>query len=199
MGRAVPPQAPWPPPTRHVKSGRPPTPDRLRTNTQTLAVPESAWFDEPPAAPTKLRKAQKESWAAFWSSELARLVQPQDLPALRRLWRWYDQQDRALGNMPARRSIEVRCRYSADPEDYEWVTIKIPGHLGIGSQDQVVVHPSARWAAQAEDKIIQLEDRFGLSPTSRLKLGIDYATAGLSLADLNDRIAAAAAAEDDPR
>jgi phage terminase small subunit len=45
-----------------------------------------------------------------------------------------------------------------------------------GPMGQPVVHPMLKVANDLEDRIVRAEDRFGLSPMARLKLGITYET-----------------------
>lgn len=46
------------------------------------------------------------------------------------------------------------------------------GYLTVGSQGQTVAHPAARLLSDIESKLLPLEDRLGLSPESRIRLGI---------------------------
>jgi len=44
--------------------------------------------------------------------------------------------------------------------------------LSTGSTGQVVVHPAARMVSDLEGRLATLEDRLGLNPEARLRLGI---------------------------
>ncbi len=44
--------------------------------------------------------------------------------------------------------------------------------LATGSTGQVVVHPAARMVSDLEGRLATLEDRLGLNPEARLRLGI---------------------------
>lgn len=46
------------------------------------------------------------------------------------------------------------------------------GYVTVGSQGQVVAHPAARLLQDVESKLLPLEDRLGLSPEARIRLGI---------------------------
>ena len=46
------------------------------------------------------------------------------------------------------------------------------GFLGVGSQGQVVAHPAARLVTVVESRLGPIEDRLGLSPESRMALGL---------------------------
>lgn len=46
------------------------------------------------------------------------------------------------------------------------------GYTVEGSQGQVVAHPAARLLADVETKLTPLEDRLGLNPEARLRLGL---------------------------
>ena len=50
--------------------------------------------------------------------------------------------------------------------------IDAEGWTSIGSQGQTVMHPAARLLGDIESKLTPLEDRLGLSPESRIRLGI---------------------------
>jgi hypothetical protein len=55
----------------------------------------------------------------------------------------------------------------------------------LGSQGQYVLNPLYRQMVTLETEIRNLEDRFGLSPMARLKLGVTFGDAARSLADIN--------------
>lgn len=114
---------------------------------------------EPPEPPAGLLVATREAWAGFWTSPLAALVIPADLPSLRRLFELYDERARAWRGYRRHRLVE-------------------------GSQGQPVINPLAKAAAAFDAEVRQLEDRFGLTPAARLKLGIRLGRAAKSLEDL---------------
>lgn len=46
------------------------------------------------------------------------------------------------------------------------------GYTTVGSQGQTVAHPAAKLLTDVEAKLTPLEDRLGLNPDSRMRLGI---------------------------
>jgi len=50
--------------------------------------------------------------------------------------------------------------------------LEIEGYVTLGSQGQEVAHPAARLLNDVEGKLPALEDRLGLSPEARLRLGL---------------------------
>ena len=50
--------------------------------------------------------------------------------------------------------------------------VEADGWLTTGSTGQVVVHPAARMVSDIEGRLSSLEDRLGLNPEARLRLGI---------------------------
>lgn len=131
---------------------------------------------EPPAPPKTLLAPTAKSWTAFWESEAAALVLPADLPALERLFELRDERARC---MRVARSARL-----------------VPGSTG-----QAALNPLYKLIPTLDAEIRQLEDRYGLTPMSRLKLGITFGEATRSLSDLNADTDAAVAAngDDDPR
>jgi len=116
---------------------------------------------EPPEAPRGLLKTTRELWDGFWSSVLVEeVVQPVDLPAIRRLFALYDERERAYRAYRNERLVE-------------------------GSQGQPVLHPLARQIPKYDSEIRQLEKEFGLTPKARAKLGISFTEAKRRLSDLN--------------
>lgn len=87
-----------------------------------------------------------------------------DLPALHRLFGLYEERERAFRGMRRRRIV-------------------------AGSTGQPSLNPLAKYLAYLDDGIRALEDRFGLTPMARLKLGIAVGEARRSLEELNLAIA----------
>jgi hypothetical protein len=135
--------------------------------------------DGVPPPPAGVLKATREAWDSFFESPVAGLVDRQsDLPALARLFVFYDdaeRSDRAFRKQPF---IE-------------------------GSQGQPVVNPMGGRSLALQPHIRALEDRFGLSPLARLKLGVKFGEAARSLDELNrsllDHNAEDEGEEEDPR
>jgi len=126
-----------------------------------------------PAADGAWREATVERWAAFWSSPLASQVESSDEGAFRRLFKLYDEIDRL------------------------WEAVDATGRIVEGSQGQPRPNPLFKQVQEFQAEARQLEDRFGLSPMARLRLGITFADAQASLDGLNARLAAKMAEQDD--
>lgn len=118
-----------------------------------------------PAAPAKLSKALRDEWETLWQSELAaHWNQDSDLPAMRRLFGLYERLNK-----------------------YEREAAR-DGMVSKGSTGQKTLHPLLKAADTLRSQILALEDRFGLTPMARLKLGIALGEAAASLDDLNKRL-----------
>jgi len=50
--------------------------------------------------------------------------------------------------------------------------IEDDGWIGVGSMGQAVQHPAAKLLQDVETKMLQVEDRLGLNPEARLRLGV---------------------------
>lgn len=50
--------------------------------------------------------------------------------------------------------------------------LEAEGYTTVGSQGQTVAHPAAKLLTDVEAKLTPLEDRLGLNPDARLRLGI---------------------------
>lgn len=128
-----------------------------------------------PAAPAGLLKVTGEVWAAYWRSELSKLVDPDsDMPAILRLFRMYDERERAHRNFVKARIVK-------------------------GSKGQPRINPLASFIKDLDAEIRQLEDRLGMTPKARLQLGITFGDAMRSLHDLNRDLQRDDEEEDDPR
>ena len=146
---------------------------RQRTNRTGVGLVEVRPVAEPPEADPKWLAITRSHYATFWTSPSAALVLPGDLPALRRLFAFRDEQERALRS------------YREKP-------------VWEGSKGQPVVSGFAEEYARLERLVAPLEDRFGLSPLARLKLGVTFGQATESLDAIN-AAAAVSGDEDDPR
>lgn len=126
-----------------------------------------------PDPPKQWLARSKEQWAAFWLSPLAQLVLPVDVPAVERLFSAYDRLARA-----------------------EAVYRKQP--IVEGSMGQQVLSPMAGEMHALAKEITTLEDRLGVTPLARLKLGVKFGEARQALGDawdVSDELDVA----DDPR
>lgn len=104
----------------------------------------------------------QEAWVELWSSPLVACYKPTDMPALRRL---FDLRDRL---------IDVQRKFDEEP------TV-------AGSMGQLTLSPWAAEVHRVAAEVERLEDRFGLTPMSRLRLGVTYEE-GVSLAARNAQL-----------
>jgi len=137
-----------------------------------VVVPISAGMEVPPPAKEWL-KPTKEQWSQFWASPVAQLVLPVDQPAVHRLFSMYDMRARA-----------------------EAIYRKAP--LTAGSMGQSVLNPMAGEIHSLDKTITTLEDRLGITPLARLKLGVKFGEARQALADSWDQ-GDEPSVDDDPR
>lgn len=114
-----------------------------------------------PAPEPHWRPQVTESWNDFWSSPLAgpQVTKPTDAPALRRL---FDGRHRLLVAFDA---------FDEEP-------------IVVGSTGQPTMSPWAAEIHRLEAMVSKLEDKFGLTPLARLKLGVTFEE-GVSLATRN--------------
>jgi P27 family predicted phage terminase small subunit len=144
---------------------RKPAGERQNRITKDVVVPLKAGLSVVPVSDAGWREGTVERWGEFWSSKLAANVEVSDHGALRRLFRLYDEIDRM------------------------WEAVEETGRVVEGSQGQPRPNPLFKQIETFQAEARNLEDRFGLSPKSRLQLGITFADAHLSLAALNERLA----------
>ena len=113
-----------------------------------------------PITPPALRKAAKDAWTAFWRSPMASLVQDEsDMDALRD-WAWcVSERDRLQGMVK-----------------------KTP--LVKGSTGQLVTNPLSKLVSDYTRRISQYREQFGMTPLSRMRLGIAVGEAHDILSEL---------------
>lgn len=148
-------------------------PERRQGSRRDLGV-VSATGDVVPAPPAGLLAVHRDEWTRLWESPLAGSFAESDVPALERL---FQLRDEALRHQRAGRKRPTV----------------------IGSQGQEVLNPVLRQRDALLAEIRQLEDRFGLSPRSRLQLGITLLEQTRSLTELNQRYLQQGADRPDPR
>lgn len=135
---------------------------RQRRNKQTASlrvVDGNPVLAAHPPAERRWLKKTKEAYAAFWEADVAAAVSSGDFGALIRMFDLMDDHERMM--RLARRAPIVE-----------------------GSQGQPRAHPAWKEAATLRGEIRQLEDRFGLNPSARAKLGVEVAAAERSLLDM---------------
>lgn len=147
---------------------RKPAAQRQRRNDdgagELAAVPELAEAVAPP--PSLRLKATKAAWSEFWESSVARLIDVRsDIGALTRLFELYDEIG-TMGNF-----------------------VRKNGRVSLGSTGQVTLNPIYKHMTTIRGEITALEDRFGLTPSARLKLGATLGNAAASLDKMNQQLA----------
>ena len=156
-----------------MPSPKKPADRRQNHKTQDVGVVVASGSRSVPAADQAWREVTVERWVAFWGSPLASQVESSDEGAFRRLFKLYDEIERM------------------------WEAIEATGRVVEGSQGQPRPNPLYKQVQEFQAEARQLEDRFGLSPMSRLRLGITFADAQASLDGLNARLAAKMVEADD--
>jgi P27 family predicted phage terminase small subunit len=135
---------------------------RQRRNRTDIGLVEAVAPQVPAPPPDRAwLKGTRERWAGFWRSDLSSVVEADtDTAALRRLFTYYDELDRATRAVRRERFVE-------------------------GSQGQPRLNPAAKYVLELEGSVRALEDRFGLTPKARLQLGVEFATAQRTLKRMN--------------
>ena len=126
-----------------------------------------------PAPDPSWRPGTVERWNDFFSSHVAGQVHVSDQGALRRLFKLYDELDRL------------------------WEAVEETGRVVEGSTGQPRPNPLFKQIEAFQAEARQLEDRFGLSPMARFRLGVQFADAHASLDALNERLQARSSRFDD--
>ena len=115
----------------------------------------------PPMPPGRYLAATKALWERFWTSPVAQLVDCEsDWPRLARWVSYVDEWVRAMRQFRRERLV-------------------------LGSTGQMVINPMATYALRLEHEIAKIEEKFGLTPLDRTRLGISFGEAHRSLLDLN--------------
>lgn len=129
-----------------------------------------------PKPPTGLLKATRVWWDEVWRHDIAGAWVESDRSVVERLATLRDERERAYCGYRKSRLVE-------------------------GSQGQPVINPLAKVMQSLDTEIRQLEDRLGLSPMARLKLGATFGAAHKSLDEMNREFDADTDddEEDDPR
>ena len=144
--------------------GRPPDPNSKRSQLRAITVLPPVDDDaEIPDPPADLAPRVFDAWLTFWRSPLRRQVIDSDMVALHRLFDLYDRRER-------------------------FVEAGMQEPVTSGSQGQQTLNPLLKEAAVLEHAILALEDRFGMSPFSRLKLQVKIGDASKSITEANARL-----------
>lgn len=144
-------------------TGPPPKPRDIRqrkhARPELAALPPRSELGVPDP-PTGLLKATRKLWDSYWHSPVASAALQVDLAGLERWITAVDEHARAVKALRKERIVE-------------------------GSTGQPRLNPLASYAAEREKAILAYEERYGLNPQARLKLGISTAQARMTAAQLN--------------
>lgn len=117
-----------------------------------------------PPAPAEWLAESKTEWQSFWTSPLATALLPvTDEPAVRRLFGLRDERERMMRGIRKARLVP-------------------------GARGQPRANPLYAQLASFDSEIRQLEDRIGLTPQARLKLGISLGEAQRSLLQIAEAV-----------
>lgn len=148
-------------------------------------------------------KQTRELWDLLWETPAATLLQPQHLPALRRLYDLYDQEERLRREVKKSRLVPRSQMIGMDGpiEEGELVAethvraTRLPGHLAIGSTGQIVTSPSFTSLMKVRAEIRALEDRLGGTPMASFRMGWQHGEMVQSQAKAAEAASLAAAAQ----
>ena len=129
---------------------------------------------EPPAPPRGLLRSSRDCWFEFWASDVSQTVdRNSDMGNLERWIVAVDEYERAMRVFKTARLVK-------------------------GSAGQITLNPLAGYMVALDAQIAKSEHAFGMTPLSRLRLGIALGEAHKSLAEFNASLADANG-EDDER
>ncbi len=133
---------------------KPPAVRRGTNGTQDVQLREDA--PETPACPRGLLKRTRERWESYWSSDVARAVDP---------------------------IADLHCveRWIAALDEYERVLPQVRRKRTLDTAQGVVLNPLATYLARVQREIRSAEAELGLTPMARLKLGITFQEARRTL------------------
>lgn len=115
-----------------------------------------------------------QQWEDYWDSDVAGAAEEADLPLVYRLFRYRDEHTR----------LQMQWAGMADDER---VT------EGSNRKDALRLHPIADRMRHLEADMLKLEDRLGLSPLSRARLGIEVGNAQITWDQVNKKLESAPA------
>ncbi len=151
---------------------KPPAVRRGPNGTQDVQLREDA--PETPACPRGLLKRTRERWESYWSSDVARAVDP---------------------------IADLHCveRWIVALDEYERVYPKVRRQRTIDTMQGVVLHPLARYLVSVQRELRSAEAELGLTPMARLKLGITFQEARRTLPVAKRDAEQTTTEQDDPR
>lgn len=125
-----------------------------------------------PTAPKGLTKGAATTWRDFFRSALGGSVDYQsDGPALRRWIRLVNEREILI------------ARFAGECAEGDIQTLMVRGSTG-----QQVLNPLLRYEERLSREIMAYEDRFGMTPLSRMRLGIAIGQAAESLDGMRKRL-----------
>jgi P27 family predicted phage terminase small subunit len=111
--------------------------------------------------PEGLLASTRRLWAGFWKSPMAQVLDSRsDITAILRYFSLVDERERLYRGFRRKRMVR-------------------------GSRGQEVLNPMGRALHEFDSELRQLEDRLGMTPRSRLQLGIQFGEAARTLQELN--------------
>lgn len=119
-----------------------------------------------PAPPPDLRPDLYQEWQDYWTSPLSNVAHDTDVSSLRRLFTYRDEWFR------------LALAYAALSEEDRVVD-------GSRNSGALRTHPFGDRMLKLEGEITKLEDKFGLNPLARARLGIELGTAKKTWAELS--------------
>ena len=128
-----------------------------------------------PPCPENVGEKAKEAWEQLWRSPLSRSYAESDLPALHRWLWWYDQWLRTAEQ------------------------ITQTGPTRRGARGDVVLRSTVRYLKTCEAALQTHEEAFGMTPLSRMRLGITYSEGRSAVERLREPAKPTPLAEPDPR
>jgi P27 family predicted phage terminase small subunit len=116
----------------------------------------------PPAMPPgRFLKQSRDVWARFWTAPISQTVDREsDVGQVERWITYIDEWLRAMRGFRKERIVE-------------------------GSTGQPVLNPLGAYALKLERLLAKVEEKFGLTPLDRMRLGITFGEAHRSLRDIN--------------
>lgn len=142
-----------------------------------------------PEPPAEWLEETRAEWRHYIESDEAEVAQRSALPALLRLFGYRDAHARVSAELATLMAYDMVGDSVGGLEQSEDGTpVERLGLVVRGSTGQLVLHPLTKLLGSLETAMRPLEDRFGLNPLARLRLGITMHEAASSLADFNERI-----------